>query len=121
MTITESGEGKTTINKQVMKPCYRFSAELIQQYEQQFIDYKKKSKLWKVRQQVLESNLRQAIKKGYSGKNEEHEISKHAQNEPLRPPRPNFIYEDTSLKALVEGLGEHPEAGFISDEAITFF
>ena len=121
MTIAESGEGKTTINKQVMKPCYRFAAELIQQYEQQLIDYKKKLKLWKIRQQALESNLRQAIKKGYSGENEEHEISKHAQNEPLRPPRPNFIYEDTSLKALVEGLSEHPEAGFISDEAITFF
>lgn len=121
MTIAESGEGKTTINKQVMKPCYRFAAELIQQYEQQFIDYKKKLKLWKIRQQALEGNLRQAIKKGYSGENEEHEISKHAHNEPLRPPRPNFIYEDTSLKALVEGLSEQPEAGFISDEAITFF
>ncbi|HGE8465248.1 YfjI family protein [Serratia nevei] len=121
MTIAESGEGKTTINKQVMKPCYTFAAELIQQYEQQIVDYKKKFKLWKIRQQALESNLRQAIKKGYPGEDEEHEISKHAQNEPLRPPRPNFIYEDTSLKALVEGLSEHPEAGFISDEAITFF
>ncbi|EPH2853909.1 YfjI family protein [Serratia nevei] len=121
MTIAESGEGKTTINKQVMKPCYTFSAELIQQYEQQLINYKQKLKLWKIRQQALESNLRQAIKKGYSGENEEHEISKHVQNEPVRPRRPNFIYEDTSLKALVEGLSEHPEAGFISDEAITFF
>jgi len=121
MTIAESGEGKTTINKQVMKPCYTFASELIQQYEQQIIDYKQKLKLWRIRQQALEGNLRQAVKKGYSGENEEHEISKHANNEPLRPPRPNFIYEDTSLKALVEGLSEHPEAGFISDEAITFF
>lgn len=121
MTIAESGEGKTTINKQVMKPCYVFAAEIIQQYEQQVIDYKKKLKLWKIRQQALESNLRQAVKKNYSGEDEEAEISKHAQNEPLRPARPNFIYEDTSLKALVEGLNEHPEAGFISDEAITFF
>lgn len=121
MTIAESGEGKTTINKQVMKPCYSFAAELIQQYEQQLADYRQKYKLWKIRQQALESNLRQAIKKNYPGENEEAEISKHARNEPLRPARPNFIYEDTSLKALVEGLSEHPEAGFISDEAITFF
>lgn len=121
MTIAESGEGKTTINKQVMKPCYTFAAELIQQYEQQVVDYKQEFNLWKIRQQALESNLRQAIKKNYSGENEETEIRKHAQNEPLRPARPNFIYEDTSLKALIEGLNEHPEAGFISDEAITFF
>ena len=121
MTIAESGEGKTTINKQVMKPCYTFAAELIQKYEQQVVDYKRKLNVWTIRKQALASNLRQAVKKGYSGENEEYEISKHAQNEPLRPPRPNFIYEDTSLKALVEGLSEHPEAGFISDEAITFF
>ncbi|QJW56496.1 hypothetical protein HL670_03392 [Serratia plymuthica] len=121
MTIAESGEGKTTINKQVMKPCYAFSLELIQQYEQHVINYKHKFKLWKIRQQALESNLRQAIKKGYPGEDEEQAINRHAEGEPKRPSRPNFIYEDTSLKALVEGLSEHPEAGFISDEAITFF
>ncbi|TBL64574.1 YfjI family protein [Hafnia paralvei] len=121
MTIAESGEGKTTINKQVMKPCYAFAAELILQYDRQFVDYKRNHKLWRIRQQALESNLRQAIRKNYSGEFEEAEINKHSQNEPLRPARPNFIYEDSSFKALVEGLSEHPEAGFISDEAITFF
>ncbi|WP_306797289.1 DUF3987 domain-containing protein [Pectobacterium polaris] len=121
MTIAESGEGKTTINKQVMKPCYTFAAELIQQYEQQVAYYKQKLKLWKIRQQALESNFRQAIKKGYPGEDEEQAINIHAESEPQRPPRPNFIYEDTSLKALVEGLSEYPEAGVISDEAITFF
>ncbi|MBA0167871.1 YfjI family protein [Pectobacterium sp. CFBP8739] len=121
MTIAESGEGKTTINKQVMKPCYAFASELIQEYEKQLANYKQKIKLWKIRQQALESNLRQAIRKGYPGEYEEQEINKHAEIEPQRPVRSNFIYEDTSLKALVEGLSEHPEAGFISDEAITFF
>ncbi len=121
MTIAESGEGKTTINKQVMKPCYAFASSLIEQYEQHIADYKHQFKLWKIRQQALESNLRQAIRKGYTGENEEQAINKHAENEPQRPFRPNFIYEDTTLKALVEGLSEHPEAGFISDEAITFF
>uniref|UniRef100_UPI0020330B25 DUF3987 domain-containing protein n=1 Tax=Escherichia coli TaxID=562 RepID=UPI0020330B25 len=28
MTVAESGEGKTTINKLVMKPCYEFAASL---------------------------------------------------------------------------------------------
>ncbi|MFV1478665.1 YfjI family protein [Serratia marcescens] len=121
MTIAESGEGKTTINKQVMKPCYEFASDLIQQYEQKLIDYKRKYKTWKIRQQALEGNLRQAIRKGYAGEDEEQAINKHAENEPQRLSRPNFIYEDTTLKALVEGLSEHPEAGFISDEAITFF
>ncbi|OQV64703.1 hypothetical protein AK51_27095 [Serratia nematodiphila DZ0503SBS1] len=47
MTIAESGEGKTTINKQVMKPCYAFASSLIEQYEQHIADYKHQFKLWK--------------------------------------------------------------------------
>ncbi|ELE9011578.1 DUF3987 domain-containing protein [Enterobacter cloacae] len=121
MTIAESGEGKTTINKLVMKPLYAYAAEMKREYEEKLIPYRREHNIWKIRHQALNSNLRQAIKKGYSGEDEEREIVKHAKYEPQRPARPNFIYEDTSLKALVEGLGEHPEAGFISDEAITFF
>lgn len=121
MTIAESGEGKTTINKLVMKPLYAYAAEMKREYEEKLEPYRREHNIWKIRNQALNSNLRQAIKKGYSGEDEEHEIVKHAESEPHHPARPNFIYEDTSLKALVEGLGEHPEAGFISDEAITFF
>ncbi|WP_271311513.1 YfjI family protein [Yersinia intermedia] len=121
LTVAESGEGKTTINKQVMKPFYDFASEMKQEYEVRLSGFKREYKIWKVRQQALDSNLRQAIKHGYPGEIEELEIENHAQNEPIKPVRPNFIYEDTSLKALIEGLSEHPEAGFISDEAITFF
>ncbi|MFJ5434003.1 DUF3987 domain-containing protein [Pectobacterium sp. CHL-2024] len=121
LTIAESGEGKTTINKRVMKPFYDFSSELKQEYESRLTNYKRDLRLWKVKQQALDSNLRQAIKRGYLGEIETLRIEEHAKLEPLRPARPNIIYEDTSLKALVEGLNEYPEAGFISDEAITFF
>lgn len=121
LTIAESGEGKTTINRQIMRPFYDFASKMKQEFEEKLVNYRREYKIWKVRQQALESNLRQAIRKGYSGKREEDEITKHAKQEPSCPLRPDFIYEDTSLKALIEGLSEHPEAGFISDEAITFF
>ncbi|ELW9546147.1 TPA: YfjI family protein [Klebsiella aerogenes] len=121
LTIAESGEGKTTINKQVMKPFYEFSARMKREFETQLVAYKRDHNIWKIKQQALNSNLRQAIKKNYSGENEAKAIEEHAETEPERPLRPDFIYEDVSLKALVEGLGECPEAGFITDEAITFF
>ncbi|CAM3276458.1 hypothetical protein G837_03906 [Escherichia coli HVH 185 (4-2876639)] len=121
MTVAESGEGKTTINKLVMKPCYEFAASLIQQYQTQNNDYKNQLNIWKIRQRVLEGNFRQAIKKRCSGKDEREEIHQHFLSRPQRPPYPNFIYEDTSLKALVEGLSDYPWAGMISDEAIIFF
>lgn len=121
MTIAESGDGKTTIYKQLMKPFYEFSSSLKQEYELRLAGYKSEHSTWKVIRQALDSNLRQSIKKGYSGEDEAEKINRHALNEPRKPARPNIIYEDTTLKALIEGLSDYPAAGFISDEAITFF
>ncbi|WP_374448456.1 YfjI family protein [Providencia sp.] len=121
MTIAESGEGKTTINKQIMKPLYDFASEIIKDYEANLDIYKSEYKRWKIKQQLCENNFKTAIRKNYSGEFEENKIKENEKLEPKRPQRPTFIYEDTTLKALVEGLNEHPEAGIISDEAVTFF
>ncbi len=121
MTIAESGEGKTTINKQIMKPLYDFSSEIIKEYEVNLDSYKSDYKIWEIKQQVCKNNFKTAIRKNYSGEFEENKIKENEKLKPKRPQRPTFIYEDTTLKALVEGLNEHPEAGFISDEAVTFF
>lgn len=64
MTIAESGEGKTTINKLVMKPLYAYAAEMKREYEEKLIPYRREHNIWKIRHQALNSNLRQAIKKG---------------------------------------------------------
>lgn len=41
LTIAESGEGKTTIFKPIMKPFYEFSTEMKREYQQQLAEYKK--------------------------------------------------------------------------------
>ncbi len=121
LAIAEPGAGKTTINRLVMNPCYEFADRLIQQYEERNKDYKTELQIWNTRQKALAANLRKAVNRGYPGEQEEEALRNHERNKPTRPVRPNFIYEDVSLKALVEGLNEHPEAGVISDEAVTFF
>ncbi|HEQ1858313.1 TPA: DUF3987 domain-containing protein [Providencia alcalifaciens] len=121
MTIAESGEGKTTINKLIMKPFYDFQSDLKKEYEINLASYNSNYDLWKVEQQALNSNLRKAIRKQSSGELEKTRIKEHKKSEPKHPKRLTLIYEDITLKALVEGLGEHPEAGIISDEAVTFF
>lgn len=121
MTVAESGEGKTTINKQIMKPFYDFSSEMIKEYEVKRTQYKQEYKIWKVKKQALESNLRKAMRNNYSGEMEEEKIKEINSKEPVCPHHPNFIYEDTTLKSLMEGLNEQSEACIISDEAITFF
>ncbi|RTY19740.1 YfjI family protein [Morganella morganii] len=121
MTVAESGEGKTTINKQIMKPFYDFSSEMIKEYEVKRTQYKQEYKIWKVKKQALESNLRKAMRNNYSGEMEEEKIKEINTKEPVCQHHPNFIYEDATLKSLMEGLSEQSEACIISDEAITFF
>ncbi|MEY9007821.1 DUF3987 domain-containing protein [Escherichia coli] len=78
--------------------------------------------MWNTRQKALAANLRKVVNRGYPGEQEEEALRNHERNKPTRPVRPNFIYEDVSLKALVEGLNENIlRQGFIPDEAVTFF
>lgn len=121
MTIAESGEGKTTINKQIMKPFYDFSSIMTKDHEEKLTLYNQSYDIWKVKKQGLDTNLRQAIRKGYSGGIEEEAIKKLVLSKLKKPRRPNFIYEDVTPKSLMEGLSEQPEACIISDEAIIFF
>lgn len=46
MTIAESGEGKTTINKQIMKLLNKLATELKEEYENRWIHYKREYKIW---------------------------------------------------------------------------
>ncbi|MEY0321201.1 YfjI family protein [Providencia stuartii] len=121
LTLAEPGEGKTTINKYIMKPFYEFSAMLKEEYIQKCEDYDQSLTIWKLEKQVFEANLKQAIKKGYSGELQREQLTHHLEKKPKKPPFYQFIYEDVTNKALIEGLRKNPEAGIISDEAIIFF
>lgn len=121
LTLAEPGEGKTTINKYIMKPFYEFSAMLKEEYIQKCDDYDQSLTIWKLEKQVFEANLKQAIKKGYSGELQREELTRYLAQKPKKPPFYQFIYEDVTNKALIEGLRKNPEAGIISDEAIIFF
>jgi hypothetical protein len=121
LTLAESGEGKTTINKKVMKPFYSFAEKMNQEYLERLALYKQKHRSWKVKMQALEGRLRKAIRDEEEGEDEEKNIDALARREPKRPICPVILYEDATPKAFIEGVSEYPEAGLLSDEASTFF
>lgn len=122
LTIAESGEGKSTINKKVMDPFYTLSDSMKQEYQEHFADYKRKHKLWKVRERVFIKRLQKAIEKDPDDEKEaEEQLDAHALIEPIKPHCPVMLYEDATPKTLIQGLSEYPTAGLISDEAIIFF
>ncbi|EJS8004581.1 DUF3987 domain-containing protein [Salmonella enterica] len=126
LTLAESGEGKTTINKQVMAPFYEFMDELYADYEHRLFKYKGEVELWRIKKKVLEREVSSAYKhpdeeEGESVEEKEKKVRLHIDNEPQKPKRLTLIYEDTTLKALTDGMDVCSHGGLISDEAIIFF
>ncbi|WP_145581964.1 DUF3987 domain-containing protein [Yersinia vastinensis] len=121
LTLAHSGMGKSTINKQVMKPFDTFRAELAKEYLAKLSTYKGDYAVWKTKHKALDSKLHQAVKKGNCADEAQTELKAHASIEPIKPLLPTLVYNDTSLTALIDGLNEYPYAGLISDEASSFF
>lgn len=121
LTLAVSGEGKTSISKKVMKPFYRFSEQMKQQHDCLMKAHLRADNIWKIHQKALTSNLYTAIKKGSEGTEEERLLDEHAETRKQPPARLAMLYDDTTAKALLEGLSRYSEVGVVSDEAITFF
>jgi len=121
LTIAESGEGKTTIFKPIMKPFYEFSTEMKREYQQQLTEYKKHHDVWKTTKQALDSKLKKAVKNNQDSTTAKYDIAAHLEDEPQKPKCLNMLYEDATPKAIVLGLEEYPYGGVLSDEGITFF
>lgn len=126
LTIAESGEGKTTINKQIMEPFHTFMSELNKDYVNRVAEYKVDLELWRLRKKVLERNVKSSYvnpddEERESVEDMENAFILHLRNEPQKPERLTILYEDTTLKAFTDGVAVCSHAGIISDEAIIFF
>ncbi|WP_075202080.1 MULTISPECIES: YfjI family protein [Serratia] len=121
ITLAESGEGKTTVSKQFMKPFNEFSSRMKNEYREQLSVYEQENDTWQTVHKGLKSNLKQAAKKGYDTGVIKNKIKEHFMHQPQKPLCMKLLYDDTTPKTLIEGLMEYPYVGLMPDEAITFF
>lgn len=121
LTLADSGTGKSSVSKQVMKPFDAFRAELAKSHFVKLAVWRENYVVWKTKQKALESKLRDAIKKDQCTDEAQTTLKSHASVEPVKPMLPTLVYNDTSLAALIAGLSGYPCAGLISDEASNFF
>ncbi|HEP1898088.1 TPA: DUF3987 domain-containing protein [Kluyvera cryocrescens] len=123
LILAGSGEGKTTIYNLVMKPVQDHIQGMQADHQRDYEVYLREYEVWKIRAQALKSSLKEAVRNGYSGDEEDKNLREHINNEPVKPGTPDFLYEDVSLKGFIQGLSEQsaPDAGIMLDEAITFF
>lgn len=121
LVMAKSGAGKSTALRPAMQVFHDFASETSDEFAKLMKQYQTEITLWKETQKALATNLRQAIHRNYSGDDERTALDNHLQNEPHKPLRFKFLYQDVSNGELLRSLKDNPEAGIFSEEAVTFF
>lgn len=122
LVIADSGFGKSTALRSVMQVFHDFSFQVNQEYKELLKKYQVDWRLWKEKEKALSRNVRQATTHRYLNEEDENIVLEaHLQNEPQKPVRFKFLYQDISRGELLKNVEDNPEAGIISGEGITFF
>lgn len=117
VVIAESGERKTAVFNQVMKPILEFEREALKAYSEQIKMYEADSQAWKA---INKSILRQITKNEQQEEDntsEQERLREHYAEKPEPPKLPKLLYNDATYEAIVKGLSENiGSAGLVSDE-----
>ncbi|HDZ2497146.1 YfjI family protein [Citrobacter freundii] len=121
LVIAGSGSGKSTVLRAVMQVFHDFSSEVNEEYKNLLNQFQADTSLWEENKKALARNLRQATSRNYGREDAEGAMEEHLKNKPQKPVRFKFLYQDISNGELIKSLGDNPDAGIFSEEAVTFF
>ncbi|MBW9402525.1 DUF3987 domain-containing protein [Leclercia sp. EC_58] len=121
LVIAGSGSGKSTVLRAVMQVFHDFSAKVNDEYKNLLNQFQVDISMWDESKKALARNLRQATSRNCGREDAEKAMKKHLNNKPQKPVRFKFLYQDISNSELIKSLGDNPDAGIFSDEAVTFF
>lgn len=115
--IADSGERKSTVENIFLEAIREVQTEKEKEYRDACEEWKIKRKVWAVK----EKKLLKEIERSKSGESRVDSIyallAEHAKNEPVKPRRIKFLYDDATPESLFYGLhSDFPSAGLISGE-----
>jgi len=132
LTIAESGERKTTVEKQFFKSIRQLQANSLEHAEKSVIEFERDHQIWKLELNALTSLLKKEKQKSALNpkddqsntvlENLKDELKSHQQKEPIPALGKRFIYDDTTPQALVRMMNEnYKHACLLSSEANGIF
>lgn len=127
LTVGESGERKTALDRLAMKPIYEYQAERRAEYENLLADYRAELEAHELRHKsIVESYKGSGKKRKALSRDDEQalagELAELERNRPAPPPRPNILMEEPTAEGIYRHLMEAlPIAGLFSDEGLSFF
>ncbi|WP_337264562.1 MULTISPECIES: YfjI family protein [unclassified Serratia (in: enterobacteria)] len=117
VVIAESGERKTAVFNQVMKPILDFEKQAQKAYLEQVNLYDANLQAWKAINKSIIKLIRKNEEQRLDNTAEQERLRVHYTKKPEPPKLPKLIYNDATYEAIVKGLSENiGSAGLFSDE-----
>lgn len=122
LTLAESGERKSTVDKLFMKPIYQMEAELNQKYQTEMSAYRHDKKLFDLKKKSLSKLITTAYQKGNDLSDFEAQFKVLSNSEPKEPILYKFCFNDATPQAIKDHLSKGSNSiGLMSDEAGVVF
>ena len=118
LTLAESGERKSTVDKFFMKPVYQIEAELNKKNKSDLDVYAQEKEIFNLKKKSLTKNIQVTFNSGKDTSNLEYQLRELNRSEPKEPVKYQFCFNDATPAALKNYLGKAWNAiGIMSDEA----
>ena len=118
VTLAESGERKTTVDKMLMAPIRDLERKLESIYLEQKNEYKRAMNIWSIEHRALEKSLARSVCNGGDKKSCEEKLQACWDRRPTAPVRKRLLINDATRAAVKQALGiGWPSIGLFSDEA----
>ncbi|NIL22489.1 DUF3987 domain-containing protein [Yersinia mollaretii] len=122
LTLAESGERKSTVDKLLMKPLYQLEDEWFEKYTQDLIIWRNEETAFNVEKKALMSKLKSEISRNKEHSTTNERLKALLATYPKAPVRFRQIFNDATPAAIKDYLsGRWRSIGLMSDEAGTIF
>ena len=122
LTLAESGERKTAVDKLLMEPLYQQEMLLYSRHKNELTIWKNKEELLKAQKKALLSKLNKELRKGADESETLRQLEALQKNRGEKPVRYKFIFNDATTAAIKDQLcGQWRSVGIMSDEAGIIF
>lgn len=118
LVIAESGERKSTCDKNFTKGIRRFEEDAARKAAPRIQQYHASSQAWEMKIKGTKAQIQQSQKDGNSTKQAEKDLEILIKEAPKKPWVPRLLYSDTTSEELSHNLSQTwPSGGIISAEA----
>lgn len=118
MTIAESGDRKSTVDRIFTRSIIEFEDKKTKEYDKQIILHKSAMKAWLHGEKILMSTMKKSDNVGSLYEQLTISLQEHNKIKPLEPIRQKLIYSNATPESIVHGMYRNwPSAGIMSDEA----